>query len=95
MAFTDAKDGNNNPLPLSFSLIANPNKVAKISGTGRNALLILADGKASGAEKFSGFGGADYLEVKIKAFRASDSNYHAAELERTIRIKAPSKSAFF
>jgi hypothetical protein len=57
--------------------------------------LVLADGKASGAEKFSGFGGADYLEVKIKAFRASDSNYHAAELERTIRIKAPSKSAFF
>jgi hypothetical protein len=95
MAFTDAKDGNNNPLPLSFSLTANPNKVAKISGTGRNALLVLADGKASGAEKFSGFGGADYLEVKIKAFRASDSNYHAAELERTIRIKAPSKSAFF
>ena len=96
MAFTDAKDANNNPLPLSFTLTSNPNKVAKISGTGRDALLVMADGQATGSEKFTGFGGADYLEVKIKAYHNDpSSSYHPAELERTIRIKAPSKSAFF
>jgi hypothetical protein len=95
MAYTDAKDANNNRLPLSFTLTGNPNKVAKIVGTGPSAVLVLADGKATGGDKFSGFGGADFLEVTIKASRASDGSYHAAELERTIRIKAPSKSAFF
>ena len=96
MAYTDAKDANNNRLPLSFTLTGNPNKVAKIVGTGPSAVLVLADGKATGGDKFSGFGGADYLEITIKAsHNDSNSAYHAAELERTIRIKAPSKSAFF
>ena len=35
------------------------------------------------------------MEIEIEAYRDADSSYHAASLSRTIRIKAPSKSAFF
>ena len=95
MAGTSATDANGNPLDVSFSIESDSNKVGKIYGTGKSAVLVLADSKVNSNDKFTGFGGAGYVELTIKAFRGQDANYHAAELSRTIRIKAPSKSAFF
>jgi hypothetical protein len=95
MAFTNAKDSNNNPLGLSFRLTNNENNVAKIVNPtgGKNAVLVLADPNES--SKFSGFGGQDSIEVTIEAYRNSGDGYHAASVSKTIKIKAPSKSAFF
>ena len=80
-------------LPITFELTNNPNNVAHVKGTGVNSVLVLAD--PTQGSKFSGFGGQDYLELTIRAKNAGNGSYHASSEDRTIRIKAPSKSAFF
>ena len=80
-------------LPITFELTNNPNNVAHVKGTGVNSVLILAD--PTQGSKFSGFGGQDYLELTIRAKNTGNGSYHASSEDRTIRIKAPSKSAFF
>jgi hypothetical protein len=87
----------NSNLPITFELINNPNKIAKIIGSGSKAQLILAPKDASSSEKFSGFGGGKELTIKIRAKQAGDSsNWHAAlSVDHEIKIKKPGKSAFY
>jgi hypothetical protein len=87
----------NSNLPITFELINNPNKIAKIIGSGPKAQLILAPKDASSSEKFSGFGGGKELTIKIRAKQAGDSsNWHAAlSVDHEIKIKKPGKSAFY
>jgi hypothetical protein len=87
----------NSNLPITFELINNPNKIAKIIGSGPKAQLILAPKDASSSDKFSGFGGGKELTIKIRAKQAGDSsNWHAAlSVDHEIKIKKPGKSAFY
>ena len=80
-------------LPLRFEIPTNPKNVASIKGTGPDAVLVLAD--PTQTNKFSGFDGQDYLEITIRAISDSSSAFHDSYTDATIRIKAPSKSAFF
>jgi hypothetical protein len=76
-------------LGVSFTLSSNPNNAMEISGSGQNALLRFS-------KNFSGFGGADYLTVSIKATQAGNGSFNAAaDVIRNIKIKKPGKSAFF
>ena len=54
-------------LPITFTLIDNPNKIAKIIGVGDNAQLIIAPKDGNNGDKFSGFGGSSDLTIKIRA----------------------------
>jgi hypothetical protein len=86
----------NSTLPITFTLTKNPNKIAKIVGSGENALLVIADKEANPSNKFSGFGGASDLSITIRATQAGNGSYHAAlPVERQIKIMKPGKNAFF
>ena len=86
-------------MPIRFEIAPNgdpKNIVTWKGGTGSgknvgpNTVLVLADDA-----QFSGFNGQDYIEVTIRAISDSDSSFHTSYIDETIRIKAPSKSAFF
>jgi hypothetical protein len=86
----------NSNLPITFELINNPNKIAKIIGSGPNTQLVLAPKDASSSEKFSGFGGGKELTIKIRAKQTGSSGWHAAlSVDHEIKIKKPGKSAFY
>ena len=74
-------------LPITFTLIDNPNKVAKIVGVGNKAQLIIAPKDGNNGEKFSGFGGSSDLTIKIRASQAGGTHggqqYHAALFSRS------------
>ena len=94
MAFSDSN------LPITFTLIDNPNKVAKIVGVGQKAQLLIAPKDGNNGEKFSGFGGSSDLTIKIRASQAGGSlggqQYHEAlSVEHSIKIKKPGKNAFY
>tara|TARA_B100000035_G_C20985434_1_gene547558 strand:+ start:575 stop:1285 length:711 start_codon:yes stop_codon:yes gene_type:complete len=77
-------------------LVNNPNNIAKIVGSGNKAMLILDSKDASTSERFSGFGGSKDLTIKIRATQIGDASYHPAlPVERQIKIKAPSRVAFY
>ena len=83
-------------LAVSVSLTNNPNNIAKIIGTGQNAVLVIAQKTNNNAEKFTGFGGADELAITLQATQAGNGSFHAAApVERTFKIKKPGKDAFF
>ena len=83
-------------LPVTVSLINNPNKIAKIIGTGAKAMLVIAQKTNDANEKFTGFGGVDSLSITLRATQAGNGSYHAAApLEKSILIKKPGKDAFF
>ncbi|MDA7757663.1 Ig-like domain-containing protein [Opitutales bacterium] len=94
MAFSDSN------LPITFTLIDNPNKVAKIVGVGQKAQLLIAPKDGNNGEKFSGFGGSSDLSIKIRASQSGGSlggqQYHEAlSVEHSIKIKKPGKNAFY
>jgi hypothetical protein len=87
-------------LPITFTLIDNPNKVAKIVGVGNKAQLLIAPKDGNNGEKFSGFGGSSDLTIKIRASQAGGTyggqQYHAAlSVDHIVKIKKPGKSAFY
>ena len=83
-------------LAVSVSLTNSPNNIAKIIGTGQNAVLVIAQKTNNNAEKFTGFGGADELAITLQATQAGNGSFHAAApVERTFKIKKPGKDAFF
>ena len=83
-------------LSVSVVLSNNPNKIARIIGTGDRQMLVIAQKGLGDSEKFSGFGGADELSITLRATQSGNGSYHpAADLERTIKIKKPGKDAFF
>jgi hypothetical protein len=87
----------NSNLPVTFTLIDNPNKIAKIIGSGDKAQLLIAPKDVDAGEKFTGFGGGKDLTIKIRASQSGDSsNWHAAlSVDHEIKIKKPGKSAFY
>ena len=87
----------NSNLPITFTLVNNPNKIAKIVGVGDKAQLLLAPKGVDSSEKFTGFDGGKELAIKIRASQAGDSsNWNAAlSVDHEIKIKKPGKSAFY
>ena len=86
----------NSNLPITFTLINNPNNIAKVVGVGDKAQLLLAPKGADSSEKFSGFGGGKELTIKIRASQGGASGWHAAlSVDHEIKIKKPGKSAFY
>jgi hypothetical protein len=87
----------NSNLPITFTLVNNPNNIAKIVGVGDKAQLLLAPKGVDSSEKFSGFDGGKELAIKIRASQAGDSsNWNAAlSVDHEIKIKKPGKSAFY
>ena len=63
----------NSNLPITFTLINNPNNIAKVVGVGDKAQLLLAPKGADSSEKFSGFGGGKELTIKIRASQGGAS----------------------
>jgi hypothetical protein len=83
-------------LAVSVSLTNSPNNIAKIIGTGQNAVLVIAQKTNNNAQKFTGFGGADELAITLQATQTGNGSFHAAApVERTFKIKKPGKDAFF
>ena len=80
-------------LNVGLSLDQNENSIAAIKGTPGKEVLVFAPKSGS----FSGFRtDRDYLTVKIKAIQPGNGSYHAAApIERIIKIKKPTKNAFF
>ena len=86
----------NSNLPITFTLVNNPNKIAKIVGVGDKTQLLLAPKGVDSSEKFSGFGGGKELTIKIRASQAGSAGWHAAlSVDHEIKIKKPGKSAFY
>ena len=86
----------NSNLPITFTLVSNPNKIAKIVGVGEKTQLLLAPKGVDSSEKFSGFGGGKELTIKIRASQAGATGWHAAlTVDHEIKIKKPGKSAFY
>ena len=57
---------------------------------------MIAPKKSDPSQRFTGFGGADELEITIRATQAGNGSYHAAApIERKIKIKKPTKNSFF
>jgi hypothetical protein len=87
----------NSNLPITFTLVNNPNKIAKIIGSGNKAQLVIAPKDVDAGEKFTGFGGGKDLTIKIRASQGGDSsNWHSAlPVDHEIKIKKPGKGAFY
>ena len=88
-------------LPITFTLVDNPNKIAKIVGVGEKTQLLIApkNGNDNG-EKFTGFGGSSDLTIKIRATQLGGTRggqqYHPAlPVEHVVKIKKPGKDAFY
>ena len=85
-------------LPVSLEIKAGTNnsKIAELIDTPKGKLLVIAPKKSDPSQRFTGFGGADELEITIRATQAGNGSYHAAApIERKIKIKKPTKNSFF
>ena len=85
-------------LPVSLEIKAGTNnsKIAELIDTPKGKLLVIAPKKSDPSQRFSGFGGANELEITIRATQAGNGSYHAAApIERKIKIKKPTKDSFF
>ena len=79
-------------LPVTYSIHSQSKTALKLIGNGPKARL----GFAKSSEGFTGFGSDDEITILVKAVSAGNGSYNAAApIVREIKIKKPSRTAFF
>ena len=79
-------------LGVSLQVAGDTRNLAQIKGSGQKAVLVFGS-KGGG---FTGFGGANELQITLRASQAGNGSYHAAaNIDRVLTIKKPGKNVFF